>query len=71
MRFTFSDIDPVHAQQYLGGTAIDVYGLDRARLEAIAAEIGPTVAEIATPYTPPADEALGLYAFRTGPGIFV
>jgi hypothetical protein len=29
------------------------------------------VGEIASPYTPPTDEALGLYAFRTGPGIFV
>jgi predicted TIM-barrel fold metal-dependent hydrolase len=71
MRFTFCDVDPVHAQQLLGDTAIDVYGLDRAALQQVAARIGPTVAELASPYTPPADEALGLYAFRTGPGIFV
>ena len=71
MQFTFHDIDPKYTRQYLGDTAIDVYGLDRAALEKIAAEIGPTVAEIATPCTPPEDEAVGLYAFRTGPGIFV
>jgi len=29
------------------------------------------VSEIATPCTVPADEMVGLYAFRTGPGIFV
>jgi hypothetical protein len=40
-------------------------------LEKVAAEIGPTVSELATPGTVPADEAVGLYAFRTGPGIFV
>ncbi len=71
MRFTFSDIDPNYTQQYLAETAIKVYGLDRTRLEAIAATVGPTVAEVATPYTPPQDDALGLYAFRSGPGIFV
>ena len=43
MRFTFSDIDQRHVRQYLGDTAIDVYGLDRPKLEAVAAEIGPTV----------------------------
>jgi len=71
MQFTFHDIDEKHTRQYLGDTAIDVYGLDRAALEKVAAEIGPTVSELATPCTPPADEAVGLYAFRTGPGIFV
>ena len=70
MRHTFSDIDPMHTRQYLGDIAIDVYGLDRAELAEVADRIGPTVAEVATPYTPPEDEAVGLYAFRTGPGIF-
>jgi predicted TIM-barrel fold metal-dependent hydrolase len=70
MQFTFCDIDPQYTRQYLGETAIKVYGLDRARLENIAARIGPTVSEIATPCTPPTDEPVGLYAFRTGPGIF-
>ncbi len=71
MQFTFCDIDPKYTRQYLGDTAIEVYGLDRTKLEKIAAEIGPTVSALATPCTPPADEAVGLYAFRTGPGIFV
>jgi hypothetical protein len=71
MRYTFHDIDQKHTQQYLGDTAIDVYGLDRDKLATIADEIGPTVDEVATPYTPPDDEVVGLYAFRSGPGIFV
>lgn len=71
MRYTFHDIDPAATSQMLGDTAIEVYGLDRGALEKVAAEIGPTVSEMSTPYTPPTDEALGLYAFRNGPGIFV
>ena len=71
MQYTFHDIDETHTRQYLGETAIDVYGLDRAALAQVAAEIGPTVAELATPVDVPDDDAVGLYAFRTGPGIFV
>lgn len=71
MRFTFSDIDPSHTQKFLGETAIDLYGLDRDKLSGIADRIGPTVAEVATPYALPEDAVVGLYAFRTGPGIFV
>jgi predicted TIM-barrel fold metal-dependent hydrolase len=70
MQFTFCDIDPQYTRQYLGEVAVKVYGLDRTKLENIAARIGPTVSEIATPCTPPANEPVGLYAFRTGPGIF-
>lgn len=70
MRCTFSDIAPAATQQYLADTAIEVYGLDRDRLAAVADRIGPTVDELAVPYQPPEDEAVGLYAFRTGPGIF-
>jgi hypothetical protein len=71
MRFTFSDIDPKYTRQFLGETAIDLYGLDRAKLADAAAKIGPTVSEVATPYTLPEDAVVGLYAFRTGPGIFI
>ena len=71
MRFTFSDIDPKCTRQFLGETAIDLYGLDRAKLADTAAKIGPTVSEVATPYTLPEDAVVGLYAFRTGPGIFI
>ncbi len=71
MRFTFSDIDPKYTQKFLGETAADLYGLDRAKLAEVAARIGPTVGEVATPYTLPEDAVVGLYAFRTGPGIFI
>jgi predicted TIM-barrel fold metal-dependent hydrolase len=71
MQFTFCDIDPKYTRQYLGDTAIELYGLDRTKLAQIAARIGPSVSEIMTPCTLPADEMVGLYAFRTGPGIFV
>jgi len=71
MRFTFSDIDPKYTQKFLGETALDLYGLDRAKLSTIADRIGPTVGEVATPYALPEDAVVGLYAFRTGPGIFV
>lgn len=70
MRFTFCDIEPKYTRQYLADTAIDVYGLERAKLEKVAADIGPTVAELSIPCSVPEDEAVGLYAFRTGPGIF-
>ncbi|MGO8862200.1 MAG: amidohydrolase, partial [Acidimicrobiales bacterium] len=71
MQFTFCDIDPKYTRQYLGDTAMEVYGLDRTKLAKVADRIGPTVSAIGTPCTPPTDEAVGLYAFRTGPGIFV
>jgi predicted TIM-barrel fold metal-dependent hydrolase len=71
IRFTFSDIEPKHTRKYLGENAIDVYGLDRGKLEKVAAKIGPTVDEVTTPYKVPEDAVVGLYAFRTGPGRFI
>ncbi|MGA5542442.1 amidohydrolase family protein [Mycobacterium sp. NPDC051198] len=71
IRFTFNDIDTASTRKYIGGNAIDVYGLDRAKLAAVADKIGPTVDEVATPYTVPEDAVMGLYAFRTGPGRFI
>jgi predicted TIM-barrel fold metal-dependent hydrolase len=70
MRFTFCDIEPRYTRQFLADTAIEVYGLERAKLEKVAADIGPTVAELSTPCSVPEEEAVGLYAFRSGPGIF-
>ncbi|CAO5165235.1 Amidohydrolase 2 [Frankia sp. AiPs1] len=70
IRSTFWDIAPQHTRRYLGETAIEVYGLDHAKLRAVADRIGPTPDEIANPFTPAEDEAVGLYAFRNGPGIF-
>lgn len=71
IRFTFSDVDSKYTRKYLGENAIDVYGLDRAKLADVAAKIGPTTEEVATPYTLPEDKVVGLYAFRTGPGRFI
>lgn len=71
MASTFCDIDPKHVRRYLGDVAIDVYGLDRPRLQEIADRIGPTVTDLSSACGPPEGETPGLYAFRTGPGIFV
>ncbi|MGV0814949.1 amidohydrolase family protein [Mycolicibacterium boenickei] len=71
IRFTFNDIEPQDVRKYIGGNAIDVYGLDRTKLAEVAAKIGPTVDEVATPYEVPEDAVMGLYAFRTGPGRFI
>ena len=71
VRFTFADIDAKYTQKFVGDTAIDVYGLDRVELEKVAAAIGPTIDEVATPYNVPENAVHGLFAFRTGPGNFV
>lgn len=71
IRFTFCDVDPKYTRKYLGDNAIKVYGLDRDKLATVAAKIGPTPEEVATPYTLPEDKVVGLYAFRTGPGRFI
>ena len=71
IRYTFSDIDPKYTRKYLGDNAINVYGLDRGKLAEIAAKIGPTSDEVATPYALPDDKVVGLYAFRDGPGRFI
>src|SRR6185437_9932693 len=71
IRYTFSDIDPKYTRKYIGDNAIDVYGLDRGKLADIAAKIGPTTKEVATPYALPDDKVVGLYAFRDGPGRFI
>ncbi len=64
MRNTFAAVPPEDARRILGETALDVYGLDRVALRAIADRIGPTVEELATA---PAEEELPAfrgYAFR-------
>ena len=48
MRFTFSDVDPKYTRQFLGDTAIDLYGLDRDKLQEIADRIGPTVTDLSS-----------------------
>jgi predicted TIM-barrel fold metal-dependent hydrolase len=49
MRRAFSDWTPTELEQVLTTTAADVYGFDVSALAPHAAEVGPTVAEIATP----------------------
>lgn len=71
IRFAFSDISPDATRKYLGDVAVDVYGFDRAKMTEIAARIGPTVKEVATPYTVPEGALVGTFAFRTGPGSFI
>lgn len=64
LRMTFHDSDPSLVQQILGATAVEVYGLDQAKLDEVAAKIGPTVESIATPPGPLPERVDGL-AFRT------
>ena len=49
LRRTFHDWSPDDLDQVLTTTACDVYGFDAERLGARAAEVGPTVAEVAEP----------------------
>jgi hypothetical protein len=70
MAHTFCDIDPKYVSQFLGDVAIEVYHLDRAKLQEVADRIGPSVADLAERCGPPEGETPGLYAFRTS-GTFV
>jgi predicted TIM-barrel fold metal-dependent hydrolase len=63
MRHTFAGLPEAPTRRCLGENAIDVFGLDRAALTAVAEKIGPTVEELAVPFTPPADMVRG-FAFR-------
>ena len=50
MRFTFEGLDQEAVRAMLGGTAIDVYGLDGSALQRIALEIdAPSYTEIKQP----------------------
>ena len=49
LRYTFAGVDPDEVRTMLGTTAATVYDLDLAQLDALAAEIGPTVEEVARP----------------------
>jgi predicted TIM-barrel fold metal-dependent hydrolase len=46
LRATFVDVPEAEARAILGENAVDLYGLDRKVLAAVAAEVGPTPAEI-------------------------
>jgi hypothetical protein len=49
LRHAFSDWEPEELQTLLAGTAARVYGFDLAALASVAADVGPTHAEIAVP----------------------
>ena len=49
LRHTFPDVDPSEVAAMSGTNAAGVYGFDLDALAPLAAKIGPTVAEVATP----------------------
>lgn len=49
LRARFSDVDPVEVRKMLSENAAHLYGFDLDALAPLAAKVGPTVAEIATP----------------------
>jgi predicted TIM-barrel fold metal-dependent hydrolase len=49
LRWTFQGVDPTEVQQIVGGNAATMYGFDLDALAPVAAEIGPTVEELAGP----------------------
>lgn len=56
LQLTFAGWDEADLRKVLGETAASVYGFDLAALAPLAAAVGPTVAEVATPLTDlPAD----------------
>jgi predicted TIM-barrel fold metal-dependent hydrolase len=58
LRATMHDVPEVEVRALTSGNAARVYDVDLAQLQALADEIGPTVAEVATPLAPdevPAD----------------
>jgi predicted TIM-barrel fold metal-dependent hydrolase len=68
LRHTFTGLDADDTLRMVGRNAIDVYGLDASRLQAVADEIAaPTLDELATPIdSVPAGASLT--AFRSGAG---
>ena len=46
IRVAFAGVPEDEVRKILGGNAIEVYGLDRAKLDAVAARIGPKASEV-------------------------
>jgi predicted TIM-barrel fold metal-dependent hydrolase len=65
LRNTFNDVPMDTVSAMVGGTAIDVFGLDRAALQKIADDIGPTREELARPIDA-VPAGASLHAFRSG-----
>lgn len=70
LRNTFCGADPRDIERMVGETAIDVFGLDRDSLQAVASEIGaPTLRELRTPIDlDGVPEGASMHAFRSGDG---
>ena len=49
LRVAFADVDPDEVQAMVGGNAAALYGFDLDALAPLAARVGPTVGEVATP----------------------
>ena len=49
LRSRFSDVDPTIVRKLLSENAAALYGFDLDALAPLAAKVGPTVAEVATP----------------------
>jgi predicted TIM-barrel fold metal-dependent hydrolase len=52
MRRSFHDVDPAETRAMLGENAARLYGFDLARLELLAAKVGPTPEELGVPLAP-------------------
>ena len=52
LRAAFAGVPHEETAKMLGGNAARVYGFDLARLDAIAAEIGPRIADVDVPLQP-------------------
>jgi Amidohydrolase len=64
MRHGMSGVPPVDIRQIMSDTAIDFYGLDRGKLQAIAERIkSPTLTELSTPVESIPENG-GMLAFR-------
>ncbi|MEO7429475.1 MAG: amidohydrolase family protein, partial [Acidimicrobiales bacterium] len=59
LRARYSDVDPSEVRMMLSENAAKLYDFDLAALAPLAARIGPTVGEIATPIEGVPDDALG------------
>lgn len=59
LRARFSDVDPTDVRKMLSDNAAKLYDFDLAALAPLAAKIGPTVGEIATPIEGVPDDPLG------------
>ncbi|MFI5974299.1 amidohydrolase family protein [Streptomyces sp. NPDC051452] len=53
LRLAYADVPRAEAAAMLGGNAARVYGFDLGLLDTVAAKVGPTVEEVATPLTTP------------------